>query len=55
MEPPWGEKNHFPTSNFSKEAKFLLETVLGADMSRKNLRRKAVEEKVGIGGPQNKK
>jgi hypothetical protein len=32
-----------------------LETVWGAETSRKNLRRKAAEEKVGIGGPQKKK
>ncbi len=34
---------------------FLLETVWGAEISRKNLRRKAAEEKAGIGGPQKKK
>jgi hypothetical protein len=32
-----------------------LETVWGAEISRKNLRRKAAKEKVGISGPQKKK
>ncbi len=45
-----GEKKTPPVVKFCN-----LETVWGAEISRKNLRRKAAEEKVGIGGPQKKK